>query len=279
MLMAKKLASFSVEDDDQILLVFSDGVRRTVKPTDLKRLLSAADLANVERSLKLRKAFLDTHWPRTSGVFLLAIVSVGMLVGGQNLIKLALPGSGNNKPDEHHQEQRKPEVAPNQVAAPENAPAPESAPRTAGSSAPSQPKRSGTPAPKRPAAPSHPQTAGTPATPQSSSLGPSLTSSAPSQPPTTAAPAPVQSRGSEPSLSFADSEPSLTFIGSEPSLTLDGWEPSLTPIPSGQLDPLQGAAPDLQGGIGQENGIQAVVGDPAAPLTPVQLPVGDVPTE
>lgn len=81
MLMPRALASFSIESEDQVLLVFSDGSERLASPKKLGGLLSSDDLAKVQRALALRKSFLDTHWPRAAG----ALVLGALLLGGYSV--------------------------------------------------------------------------------------------------------------------------------------------------------------------------------------------------
>ncbi|HSX02010.1 MAG TPA: hypothetical protein VLI05_01705 [Candidatus Saccharimonadia bacterium] len=74
--MQQRLANFSVETDELVLLEFSDGQERRVRVRHLGQVLASADLKRVNAALKLRHDFLKTHLPKAS----LAVVLVGGLL-------------------------------------------------------------------------------------------------------------------------------------------------------------------------------------------------------
>ncbi len=89
--MAKALRDFSIETDDQVTLIFSDGTKQTVSVKRLKSLLRPQDLKRVEASLRLRRSFLDTHWPKTGGLALVGAAALGVMVSGGHVAD-QLPG-------------------------------------------------------------------------------------------------------------------------------------------------------------------------------------------
>jgi hypothetical protein len=81
-----RLANFSVEDDNNVLLKFLDGTHIRVHPADVSRHLKGEDLAKVNRALKLRKHFIDKILPPGAAVLLLGVV---IALGSYDVHRLA----------------------------------------------------------------------------------------------------------------------------------------------------------------------------------------------
>lgn len=61
-----ELATYSIETDHVVLLVFTDGRRKRVPIDELRHYLSVKDLATVRAGLKLRRHFLHHHMPKAA---------------------------------------------------------------------------------------------------------------------------------------------------------------------------------------------------------------------
>lgn len=71
----RELETYSIETDQVVLLVFTDGRRQRVRVSQLMYHLSPSDLKQVEAGLKLRRHFLRSHMPKAA----LALAAGGAL--------------------------------------------------------------------------------------------------------------------------------------------------------------------------------------------------------
>ena len=93
----RELATYSIETDQVVLLVFTNGQRVRVPIADVQRWLTPAEFTQVRSGLKLRRNFLSHHMPKTA----VALAAGGLLalcaLTGR---PLALWWAGAVQPDE-----------------------------------------------------------------------------------------------------------------------------------------------------------------------------------
>ncbi len=86
----QRLADFSIETENTVLLQFAGGGQQRVAVGQLEHYLPSDDLRRVYKALRLRKQFLSRHMPRLGALVLLAggVMAFLVLGGGQAVANL-----------------------------------------------------------------------------------------------------------------------------------------------------------------------------------------------
>lgn len=89
--MAQALAKYSIETDNMILLIFTDGSSQRLPYSGIENILTGGDLRRVKRAIMLRRRFLSRHMPRLFAISLAIAIAVFGIADGKKMMSMMSP--------------------------------------------------------------------------------------------------------------------------------------------------------------------------------------------